>query len=173
MKRVSLMLALFLFLPAAFAADPATGLGTPGTAAAKTPTQIFESLADKALVAMTRQAEELKIHGAAIVTYIEGDTTKSWSSKMVVVGSMKNAPTEKDKGANLLAIAYSKASEMAETLKDSGHAGRPPMGGENGWEGGVIKKVSTGYVIAAFSGGPSEADVKVSRAGLQVLVDNL
>ena len=173
MKRISLLIALGLFLPAAFAADPTTGSGTPGAAAAKAPAQTFEALADTALAAMTKQAEELKVKGAAIVAYIEGDSTKSWSSKMVVVGSMKNAPTEKDKGANLLAIAYSKAAEMAETLKDSGHAGRPPMTGETGWEGGVIKKCKTGYLIAAFSGGPSEADVKVSQAGLKVLLQDL
>lgn len=104
-----------------------------------------------------------------MVAYIEGDTTKSWSSKMVVVGAMKAAPTEKNHGANLLAIAYSKAAEMAETLKDSGSAGRPPMTGETGWQGGLIKKGRTGYLIAAFSGGPSESDLKVSQAGLEVL----
>ena len=40
-------------------------------------------------------------------------------------GFDENAPTEKDKGANLLGIAYAKAAEMAESLKDSGTAGRP------------------------------------------------
>jgi hypothetical protein len=82
-----------------------------------TPGKIFEEVADSALMAMTKRAEELKIKGAAVVAYIEGDTTKSWSSKMVVVGAMKDAPTEKNHGANLLAIAYSKAAEMAETFK--------------------------------------------------------
>jgi hypothetical protein len=62
---------------------------------------------------------------------------------------------------------------MAETLKDSGQAGRPPMTGENGWQGGLIQKCKSGYVIAAFSGGPSESDVKVSRAGLDALGDKL
>ena len=97
----------------------------------------------------------------------------SWSSKMVVVGSMKNSPTEKDRGANLLGIAYAKAAEMADSLKDSGSAGRPPMTGEFGWQGGVVAKAKTGYVIAAFSGGPSQDDVRVSRAGLQLLVSRL
>jgi hypothetical protein len=36
----------------------------------------------------------------AVVAYIEGATTKSWSSKMVVGGAMKDAPTEKNHGAN-------------------------------------------------------------------------
>jgi hypothetical protein len=136
------------------------------------PTQIFDDL-DSALMAMTKRAEELKVKGAAVVAYIEGDTTKSWSSRMVVVGKMKDAPTEKNHGANLLAIAYSKAAEMAETLKDSGNAGRPPMTGETGWQGGLIKKGKTGYLIAAFSGGPSESDLKVSQAGLEVLSGKL
>jgi hypothetical protein len=137
------------------------------------PGQIFDELADSALMAMTKRAEELKIKGAAVVAYIEGDTTQSWSSKMVVVGTMKDAPTDKNHGANLLAIAYSKAAEMAETLKDSGSAGRPPMTGETGWQGGLIRKGKTGYLVAAFSGGPSESDLKVSQAGLEVLAGKL
>ena len=137
------------------------------------PGKIFDEVADTALLAMIKRAEELKIKGAAVVAYVEGESTKGWSSKMVVVGSMKNAPTEKNKGANLLAIAYSKAAEMAETLKDSGKAGRPPMGGETGWQGGLIRKGKTGYLIAAFSGGPAESDVKVSQAGLDVLAEKL
>ena len=136
------------------------------------PAKIFDDL-DSALMAMTNRAEELKVKGAAVVAYIEGDSTKSWSSKMVVVGKMEDAPTEKNHGANLLAIAYSKAAEMAETLKDSGNAGRPPMTGETGWQGGLIKKGKTGYLIAAFSGGPSESDLKVSQAGLEVLAVKL
>ena len=133
------------------------------------PGKTFDELADSALTAMTKRAEELKITGTAVVAFIEGDSTKSWSSKMVVIDKMTDAPTDKKPGANLLAIAYSKAAEMAETLKDSGNAGRPPMTGENGWQGGLIKKGKTGYVIAAFSGGPSESDLKVSQAGLEVL----
>ena len=137
------------------------------------PTWTFDEVADSALASMTKRAQELKIHGAAVVAFIQGDVTQSWSSKMVVVGSMKDAPMEKSHGNNLLAIAYSKAAEMAETLKDSGHAGRPPMTGETGWQGGLIRKGKTGYLIAAFSGGPSESDLKVSQAGLAVLAEKL
>lgn len=133
----------------------------------------FDALADKALLAMTKRAEELKIKGVAVVAYIEGDTVMGWSSKMAVVGSLKNTPTDKNRGSNLLGIAYAKACEMADTLKDSGDAGRPPMTGEFGWKGGLIAKGKTGYLIAAFSGGPSEDDVKVSRAGLDILAEKL
>jgi hypothetical protein len=49
------------------------------------------------------------------------------------------------------------------------------MTGEFGWQGGVILRGGLvlngklGTWIAAFSGGPSEDDVKVSRAGLETL----
>ncbi len=139
----------------------------------KNSTGIFQEVADKALLAMTKRAGELHIQGVAVVAFIEGDSVKSWTSKMIVVGSMKKAPSQNDQGANLLAIAYSKAAEMAETLKDSGSGGRAPMTGEFGWQGGLIAKGRTGYLIAAFSGGPSEDDVKVSRTGLTVLASQL
>jgi hypothetical protein len=129
----------------------------------------FDEAADNALQAMTKRAEELGIHGVAVVAFFESDSIRSWSSKMAVVGTMKNAPSKDNRGDNLLAIAYTKASEMAETLKASGTADRPPMTGEFGWQGGLIAKSKTGYWIAAFSGGPSEEDVKVSRAGLEKL----
>jgi uncharacterized protein GlcG (DUF336 family) len=88
---------------------------------------------------------------------------------MVVVGRMKDAPSTGNNGSNLLGIAYAKAAEMADTLQNSGSGTRPPMIGEFGWQGGVIARAKTGYVIAAFSGGKSEDDVEVSRAGLEVL----
>lgn len=92
---------------------------------------------------------------------------------MAVFGRMKDEPTEKDKGANLLGIAYAKAAEMADTLKDSGSNVRPPMTGEFGWTGGVIVRGKYGYLIAAFSGGKSEDDVQVSRAGVTQLQTGL
>ena len=119
---------------------------------------------------MKARAEDLKIGGVAVLAYFEGDKIESWTSKMLVVGHMKDQPTATDKGNNLLAIAYAKAAEMADTLRNSGSNTRPPMTGEFGWEGGVIIHVRTGYLIAAFSGGKSEDDVAVSRAGAAKLV---
>ncbi len=163
MKHLLFLLATLFALPA---------VAQPGPAPLRSATA-FDEVADSALAAMRKRAEELKIKGAAVVAYVEGESVTSWSSKMVVVDSMKNAPTEKDRGSNLLAIAYAKAAEMAETLKDSGHAGRPAMTGETGWQGGLIRKCKTGYLIAAFSGGPSESDLKVAQSGLDILAGNL
>jgi hypothetical protein len=133
----------------------------------------FDRLADAALEAMRKRAGELGIGGVAVVAYFEGDNIQSWSSKMLVVGRMKDEPSEIDKGANLLGIAYTKAAEMADTHQDSGSHVRPPMTGEYGWNGGVIVRGKKGYLIAAFSGGKSEDDVMVSRAGVAQLATGL
>jgi hypothetical protein len=152
---------------------PDAGKLQPVEAAVK-PAHSFDELADKALLAMQQRAAELKATGVAVVAYSEGDSVKSWSSQMVVVGNLKTGPSKNDPaGANLLAIAYTKAAEMADTLKNSGSAGRPSLKGEFGWQGGVVAKGQTGILIAAFSGGPSADDVKISQAGLAVLSQSL
>lgn len=92
---------------------------------------------------------------------------------MVVVGHLTSKPDPNKKGDNLLGIAYTKAAEMADTLKDSGSKVRPPMTGEYGWQGGLVTKGKTGILIVAFSGGPSEDDLKVSHAGLDIMEKEL
>lgn len=135
---------------------------------------LFNGVADQALQAMKRRAEELHVKGVAVVACSEGDTVQSWSSKMVVVGHLSSPPSKNDpNGANLLGIAYTKAAEMADTLKNSGSHVRPPKTGEYGWQGGVVTRGKTGFLIAAFSGGPSEDDVKVSKTGLEILGSQL
>jgi hypothetical protein len=136
-------------------------------------TQIFNDLADKALLAMEQRAEELKIKGVAVVAYVPGDEVNSWCSKMLVVGHLKTDSSTNNPGSNLLAIAYSKASEMADTLKPSGSHVRPPLTGEVGWQGGWIAQGKSGHIIAAFSGGRSEEDVMVSKTGVEVLAGAL
>jgi len=133
----------------------------------------FDTPAGAALAAMKARADELHVSGAAIVAYAEGESVASWSSRMLVVGSMTKAPSGTEKGSNLLAIAYSKAAEMAATLKDSGSGVRPPYTGEVGWQGGVVGRGRTGILIAAFSGGRGEDDVSISKAGLAVLAASL
>jgi hypothetical protein len=116
---------------------------------------------------MKARANELHINGVAVVAFAPGERVESWQSQMTVVGYMTDQKSEK--GNNLLGIAYAKAAEMAETLKDSGTAGRQPMTGEFGWQGGVVARTGRGIVIVAFSGGKSEDDVQVSKAGLEVM----
>jgi hypothetical protein len=165
---------LFMTISGQLGAQPGTKAKPESKPSSGVAARSFQEVADEALLAMKNRAEELHIQGVAVVAYFTGDSIAAWSSKMVVVGSMKKMPSQNDKdGANLLAIAYSKASEMADTLKDSGSGVRPPMTGEFGWQGGVVAKGQTGYLIATFSGGPSEDDVKVSRAGLEILTGKL
>jgi hypothetical protein len=142
----------------------------PGSASASA---AFDQAASGALEAMKARAGELHSNGVCVVAFAPGNSVASWSSKMVVVGSMVEAPTAVKKGSNLLGIAYAKASEMAATLKDSGSGIRPPLTGEYGWQGGVVARGKTGILIAAFSGGRSEDDVAISRAGLAVLAQSL
>jgi hypothetical protein len=133
----------------------------------------FDSVADTALAAMQQRAKDLNIGGVAVVAYFQGNSIQSWESKMVVVGRMKDMPSSGNPGSNLLAIAYAKAAEMADTLQNSGSHTRPAMTGEYGWTGGMIACGKTGYVIAAFSGGRSDDDVQVSKTGLAHLKDGL
>jgi hypothetical protein len=133
----------------------------------------FEGPANAALSAMRIQAGQLHITGVAVVAYAEGETVASWSSKMLVVGSMLKPASQNDKGSNLLAVAYAKATEMASTLRDSGSGVRPVLTGEVGWQGGVVAKGKHGLLIAAFSGGRSEDDVIISKAGLKALSEAL
>ena len=132
-------------------------------------TKKFDALAARAIEAMRARAGQLNVTGVAVVSYASGATVEGWLSKMAVIGRMKDAPTAASKGNNLIGIAYAKSAEMADTLQNSGTASRPPMTGEFGWQGGVIGQGKTGHIIVAFSGGKSEDDVEVSRAGLAVL----
>jgi hypothetical protein len=153
-----LVVGISLSADAARAANPAKPLSD----------KKFDALAAQALEAMKQKAAVLNIQGAAVVSYVPGDSVQGWSSKMAVVGRLID-PKASTNGNNLLGIAYAKSAEMARTLKDSGTAGGAPMTGEFGWQGGVVLKTSSGYVIVAFSGGKSEDDVLVSKAGLEVM----
>jgi hypothetical protein len=134
----------------------------------------FDRTADRALLAMEQRAHELGIQGVAVVAYFEGDGVRSWVSKMIVVGSgIEDQPAQNQKVSNLLAIAYSKAAEMADTLKNSGSHVRPPLTGEFGWNGGAIARGKHGYLVAAFSGGKGDQDFSVSTAGIAEMKKSL
>src|SRR5580658_2221268 len=132
----------------------------------------LDTLETQAIEAMKARAAALNIQGVAVVNYAPGDAVQAWTSKMAVVGRMID-PKASANGNNLLGIAYAKSSEMADTLIDSGTAKRPPMTGEFGWQGGVIGQVKGGHMIVSFSGGKSEDDVLVSKAGLAVMEKGL
>jgi hypothetical protein len=172
--RRLLTLALLSTAPALLAQPkPAAPESAPATPSVS-PVSDFETPASAALEAMKTKAAELHVQGVAVVAYAPGDTIASWSSKMEVVGRMIEPISDHNtKGSNLLGVAYAKASEMASTLMDSGKAARVPMTGEFGWQGGVVAKGATGTLIVAFSGGRSEDDVSISRAGLAVLAKGL
>lgn len=116
---------------------------------------------DRSLVLMEQAADKMGIKGVAVMIFIPGEETVSGVSKMKVVGSMTR------KTINFLAVANSKIAEMADTHLDSGSKVREPLTGETGWRGGLIKKVDSGYIMAAFSGGTEDEDIVVAQAGIE------
>lgn len=126
--------------------------------------KIFIKQADKCLAMMEGVARKLQIKGTAVLAFIPGEKTETWISKMKVIGFFTN------KDSNTLGIAYTKAAEMADTFIDSGSGIRKPLTGEYGWQGGTIKKVNGGYILAVFSGGTGEQDLAVSKDGLNYLL---
>lgn len=170
MKRPSILAGTMIIVLAFFTLASASAQGAAVPHPRKpVSAKRFDALATRAIAAMRARAAQLNITGVAVVSYAPGDTVQGWLSKMAVVGRMKDAPTATSKGNNLIGIAYAKSAEMADTLQNSGTASRPPMTGEFGWQGGVIVQGRTGHIIVAFSGGKSEDDVQVARAGLAVL----
>ncbi|HAQ20830.1 MAG TPA: hypothetical protein DCR40_16600 [Prolixibacteraceae bacterium] len=129
----------------------------------KTDQKIFVKQADQCLAIIEQAAQKISIKGVAIVAYLPGDVTETWISKMKVVGNLTSGK------ANLLGIAYTKASEMADTHRDSGSKIREIYNGELGYKGGLIKKVDSGYLLAVFSGGSGEQDLEVAQIGLDWL----
>lgn len=125
--------------------------------------RVFTKHADDCLLVMEQEALKLQVKGVAVLAFIPGDSSETWISKMKVAGTLTN------ESANYLAVAYSKAGEMAETFQNSGSGVREPKLGEFGWQGGVIKKVKTGYLLATFSGATGEQDFEIASKGLACL----
>jgi len=160
-RPTAILLALLLTASPLFSASP------------KPPSpKKLEALEAQTIEVMKAKAAALNIQGVAVVSYAPGPTVDSWTSKMAVVGHLTD-PKASANGNNLLGIAYAKSAEMASTLQDSGTAKRPPMTGEFGWQGGTILRISSGYIVVAFSGGKSEDDLQVSKAGLEVMKNGL
>lgn len=156
MKKTQFTLTLLLITGFVFSAM-AQNSGSRGE-------EILIKKGDKCLAVMEKAALGMSVKGVALIAFIPGDTAISWTSKMQVVGALKNA------SANYLAIAYSKAAEMADTYLDSGSGSREILHGEFGYMGGTIKKVDSGYILAVFSGASGEQDLEIANAGLEWLL---
>jgi hypothetical protein len=129
--------------------------------------QFFLNNAEAALLEMEKAADGISIVGVGLVAYVPGNETSGWISRMKVVKAIG------DDEASFLAIAYTKASEMAMTHLDSGSEVRPPLRGEFGYKGGVIRKVRSGYIMATFSGAHWTKDLMVSEAGINYLLKHI
>ncbi|PKA97827.1 hypothetical protein B0O79_1500 [Flavobacteriaceae bacterium MAR_2009_75] len=125
--------------------------------------EIFNTYVGECLATMEAIAQRYSEEGVAVVSFVPGEKTESWNSRMRVVGTLS---TETH---NFLAVACAKSAEMALTLENSGTGIRQPLIGELGYKGGVIKKVKCGYLIASFSGAPAEIDAEISAAGVDFL----
>lgn len=147
----------------------ASGCGTTRSASGTDGAVDFTRVSADAIAAMRVQADAFKAHGAALVAWIPGTATTGWESRMQVVGSFITHDKDPSHDSNVLAIAYTKAAEMADTLKDSGSGVRPRLQGENAYQGGMIRPVAGGFVLAAFSGARSEDDLVISGKGVEVL----
>lgn len=126
----------------------------------------FLSVAETALTAMEQRARTMGLIGAAVVVWADLEPARAWTSALRIVGSMTKGTS------NLVGIAYTKAAEMADTLRDSGSGIRPPLTGEYGYRGGLIKKCGTGHVMAVFSGATGEQDVEISQTAIQVFAQH-
>ena len=129
----------------------------------------FQSVAATIITAMENHARKLGVKGVIVVASMD-NSGLSWVSQMKAVDTIKvlDGSPEKSQypGYNFIGVAYSKAAEMADTKLNSGSKVRPAYQGEFGYQGGVIKKVQTGYVLTVFSGATSEQDLEIAKAGM-------
>jgi len=159
MKRIHLLLSLVVLSTLFFNASAQSDPGMKGE-------NLFLKHADQCLLVMDQAAQAISVKGVALVAFIPGDTAKSWISKMKVHEALSNG------SANFLAIAYSKAAEMADLYIDSGSGKREPLHGEFGYQGGIIKKVQAGFILAVFSGASGEQDAEIANAGVDWLYEH-
>jgi hypothetical protein len=158
MKKVILLTGLMLVSGIRFISNAQAGGTDPDPGET-----VFIEHADDCLDIMEKAAQKISVAGVAVIAYLPGNVTASWISKMKVVGVLA---TDKD---NFLGIANAKASEMAVSYKNSGTSQQKPRIGEFGWQGGMIRKVKSGYIVAAFSGGTGEQDADISDEALEWL----
>ena len=121
---------------------------------------------------MRKRAEELNIQGVALVAHASGAAVTTWSSEMAVVGMMIRPVSATKPATNLLAIVYSKAAEMADTLEHSGNGSRPPLFGDMGLAA-EESPGKNGELARRVQRRTPEDDAKVSQAGLDVFAGRL
>ena len=126
---------------------------------------IFLLRSNDCLDRMADKAQEMGLKGVGLIALLEGTEKKSLISKMKVCGALKN------KDANFLAIAYTKAGEMVDTLQNSGTTNRIPLLGEFNFLGGLIEKIKNGHLLVVFSGATGEEDTIIARAGLDAFFE--
>ena len=162
MKKLLFLFALIVTIGSYQTTQAQTKVQEKSTKSAE---NIFVQQADECLTLIEQAAQKISIQGVAVIAFIPGDVSVTWISKMKVVGNLTSGK------ANLLGIAYTKASEMADTHRDSGSGVREIYSGELGYQGGLIKKVNSGYILAVFSGGSGEQDLEVAKIGLDWLAE--
>ena len=130
----------------------------------------FQSAAPKMIAAMEQHAKKLGVRGAIVIASMDKHG-ESWISQMKVVGAMASVPDSPKPGEypgyNFIGIAYSKAAEMADTKINSGSKLRPPYQGEFGYQGGMIKKFESGFILTVFSGATGEQDFEIAGVGMK------
>ena len=129
----------------------------------------FQIVAGKMITEMEKHARKLGVKGVIVVASMDDDG-HSWVSHMKAVEAMKKIPEnpaqEPYPGYNFIGIAYSKAAEMADTKLNSGGKVRPAYQGEFGYQGGMIKKIQSGFILTVFSGATGEQDFEIAKVGM-------
>ena len=115
----------------------------------------------KILERMREKTGEMGLRGTSVAAIMDGN--RNLVCRSLDCGKMFEAPM------NSLAIAFSKLSEMVDTLLESGSQTRAVYKGEHGWPGGTLKKVGDVYYLAAFSGAKGEEDLEIAKAGLELV----
>jgi hypothetical protein len=129
----------------------------------------FQAVSGRIIDAMEAHARRLRVKGVALVASMDKDGL-SWQSRMKAVETIKDIPANPEgheyPGYNFIGIAYSKAAEMADTRLNSGSKSRPAYQGEFGYQGGVIRKVASGFMLTVFSGASGEQDLEIANVGM-------
>ncbi len=129
----------------------------------------FQVVAGTMITEMEKHARKLGVKGVIVVASMD-EAGFAWVSQMKAVETMKDVPENPAKdaypGTNFIAVAYSKAAEMADTKLNSGSKVRPAFQGEFGYQGGMIKKIESGFILTVFSGATGEQDFEIAGVGM-------